>query len=199
MIWWLLPALAGPAQDRALIGQLDREVIALRQKIEVLEERLRTCSTDTVPSPLYAELRGVLGGQPATLERAGKAVRVIVPLDTFFSPEGRELREEAAPLADLLATALKLHPEVRVQVQVHLDSGLIPPSLKKSFPTAWELSAWRAALLVRVLVERFEVPGWMLTAAARGDQEPVSTDGTPEGRQLDRRVVFFIEPGASAP
>ncbi len=197
MIWWTLAALAGAADDRALIGQLDREVIALRQKVERLESLLATCSTDTAPDPAFVELRSLLKGHPATVARDGRRTLVTVPLDTLFSPDGRELRVEAEPTLDLFATAMSLHPEWRVTVRVHLDSPTVPPPFKKQFPGAWELSAWRAAATVRVLVERFSVPAWMLTAAARADQEPWSADGTPEARILNRRVVFVIEPGVS--
>lgn len=195
MIWWLLPALAGPAQDRVLIGQLDREVIALRQKVEALEERARTCTT-SAPLPVYGELAAVFSGQEATVERAGGGVTVTIPLDTLFSPEGRELREEAAPLVDLLATALLLHPELRVTVVAHA-AGTIPATLKKLYPTQWEFSAWRAASVVRVLIERFSIPAARLTAAARADVEADTSQATPDGRYRDRRIVFLIEPGVS--
>ena len=197
MTWWMLAALAGPGDDRALIGQLDREVIALRQKVERLETQLATCSTDPTPDPAFVELRSLLKGHPATVTRDGRRTLVTVPLDTLFSPDGRDLRVEAEPTLDLFAMAMTLHPEWRVTVRVHLDSPTVPAPFKKQFPTAWELSAWRAAATVRVLIERFEVPAWMLTAAARADQEPTAADGTPEARSLNRRVIFIIEPGVS--
>ncbi|MSQ03117.1 MAG: hypothetical protein EXR71_14715 [Myxococcales bacterium] len=196
MIWWALAALAA-GEDPALIGQLDREVIALRQKVERLEEQLATCSTDTTPDPAFVELRSLLKGHPATVARDGRRTVVTLPLDTLFSPEGRDLRMEAEPTMDLFATAMSLHPEWRVTVRVHLDSPTVPPPFKKQFSSVWELSAWRAAATVGLLIERFSVPASMLTAAARADQEPASADGTPEARSLNRRVVFMIEPGAS--
>lgn len=195
MIWWLLPALAGPAQDRVLIGQLDREVIALRQKVQLLEERVQTCATGD-PLPIYGELSAVLAGQEAAVARSGRGVTVTIPLDTLFSPEGRELREEAAPLVDLVATALALHPDLRVTVVAHA-AGTIPASLKKQYPTQWEFSAWRASLVVRALIERFSVPAARLTAAARADVEADTSQATPDGSYKDRRIVFLIEPGGS--
>ncbi len=195
MMWWVLPALAGPAQDRALIGQLDREVIALRQRVELLQEQLATCAVPGPPGPLYAELTQVLGGQAASVSRAGRNVVVSVPMDTLFSPDGRELREEAAPLVDLLAMALRAHPEARVDVRAYVDSGPVPAAWRKQLGSTWELAAWRAGLFVHALVTRFEVPAWMLTASTRADQEPVSAEPSADTRTLERRIVLFIDPG----
>lgn len=188
-------AFAGPAEDHVLIGQLDREVIALRQKVDRLEGALATCSTDTTPDPIFAELKSVLAGQPAVVTREGARVAITVPLDNFFASDARSMREEAAPLLDLVSMGLKLHPGVRVTVVVYYDNSTIPATFRKVLPTAWELTAWRAAALTRELIDQFGVPATQLTAAGRGDQDPVSTNDTPEGRYLNRRLVLILDPG----
>lgn len=189
-------ALATPADDRRLIGQLDREVIALKQKVELLSERLATCSTSDAVDPLFTELRTVLDGQHAVVSRAGPRTLVTVQLDELIASDGTRVREEADPILDLLATAMKVHPTSRVTLLAYGDGEPAPAALKKLGPSALELTAWRAALVARVLIERFEVPAAQLTAAGRGDQEPVASADTPEGRNLNRRLVVLFEPGA---
>ena len=191
------PAWSGPAEDRELIGQLDREVIALHQKLDRMQTLLASCATSIDPTPLYGELVSVLQGQPATVRRLETGAAVTVPMDTLFSPDSTGLREEAGPVLDLLSTAFRVHPELRVTVEAYADNGTIPSPLRKLWPTAWELTAARAAAVTRVLVDRFSIPASQLVAAAHGDQDPVSTNDTPEGRQLNRRLVFTLQPRAT--
>lgn len=190
----LLVALvwAGPVEDRALISQLDREVIALKQRLAIVQSSLATCSVETAPDPLYAELLSVLAGLPATVERQGRDTTVTVPVDTLFSAGSLGMREEAEPVLDLLAIALKIHVDVDVAVVVFLDNGTPNPKLVKQFPTAWELSAARSAAVVREFTEGFGVSPSRMTASGRGDQLPISSNDTVEGRATNRRVVFVL-------
>ncbi len=190
-------ALAGTAEDRALIGQLDREVIALRQRIEHMEGQLRTCTVDKSLSSAFVELRAVLEGRPAVVGREGSAVTVTVLHSELFGAGAASVREEADPLLDLLATAIKMHPELRVTVAVYNDSAMVPSSLRKTVPSVWELTALRASLVVRTLVERFSVPPASLTAAGRGVQSPPTGASADELSAESRRVVFILESGAS--
>ncbi len=194
MIGILLVCGLVQAGDRTLVGQLDREVIALQQKVARLEEAVATCSTETQPDPLFVELKSVLAGHPAQVRKRGGRVAVTLSLDTLFVPESRMVREEAGPLLDLLSTALKLHPTVSVTVTAHHDSSSIPGPFVKTFGSAWEFTAWRAALVVNVLSAQFGVSPAQLTAAGRGDQEPVSSNDTSDGRTLNRRLVFLFDP-----
>jgi len=193
----LCAAFATPAEDRQLIGQLDREVIALKQKIEVLNERLATCASGEAVAPVYGELMTVLQGQHAVVSRAGARTLVTVQLDELFASDGARVREEALPLFDLLATAMKGHPESPVILAVYGDGEPLPPLFKKAGVGPCELTSWRAALVARTLVEQFGVAPAQLTAAGRGDQAPVATADTPEGRNLNRRLVVSFEPGVS--
>lgn len=186
-------ALAGAADDRALIGQLDREVIALRQRIDRLQAQLSTCSDSLAPDPLYTEILQVLSGQPATVSRLGRRTLVTVPLDVLYAPDSLTLREEAWPVLDLVAMALKLHPEVVVTVEAHGDDSTPPPAARKLLPTQWEWSAYRAASVAREMSEGFGVSPHRFTWSARGSLDPLATNDTPEGRGQNRRVVFAFE------
>lgn len=186
-------ALGGAAEDRALIGQLDREVIALKQRVAALKESLETCSVESAPDPLYSEILSVLSGQAAVVAREGRDVAVTVQVDVLFSAASLGMREEADPVLDLLATALKIHPDVDVWVQVFLDTGTPNAKLVKQYPTAWELSAARAAAVVRQFSEGFGISPSRLVAVGRGDQSPVTSNDTVEGRAINRRVVFLLK------
>ena len=195
ILLWSALAVAGPLQDRALIGQLDREVIALKQRVTYLEGQFATCTIDTSLVPVFSELRAVLSGTPARVTREGLSVRVTISHTELFGSGATAVREEADPMLDMLSTAIKVHPELRVTVAAYNDSALVPASLRKVVPSVWELTAMRAAIVVRVLVDKFGVPPSSLTAAGRGMQEPIQTDTDTELAEENRRVVFIFEPG----
>ncbi len=191
-----LAVRAGASSDRQLIGQLDREVIALKQKLRVLEERLSGCASGGEPGPVYPELVQVFAGSPVTVDRAGAATRVTLPGDVLFSQGSVTLREEADPSLDLLATALKLHMDVSVLVVGHTDGEAPPRQLLKQYPSNWELSYAHALAVTRALVEGHGVPYTRFTVAGRADLEPLTGNDTPEGRATNRRVVVHLTPGA---
>ena len=188
---------AGASTDRQLIGQLDREVIALKQKVKILEDRLAGCATGTETSPVYAELVQVFAGSPVTVDRAGVTTRVTLPGDVLFATGSITLRQEADFALDLLATALKLHPEVNVTLVGHTDADAPPRQLLKLYPTNWELSQARALAVARALADGHGVPYARFTVAGRAELEPLTGNDTPEGRATNRRVVAHLSPGLS--
>lgn len=186
---------AGATSDRDLIGQLDREVIALKQKARYLEERLGGCATGGEAGPVYPELVQVFSGGPVQVDRAGGVTRVVLPGDLLFSGGSVAVREEASFALDLLATALKLHMEMNVLLVGHTDADPPAGSFRKLFPSNWELSYARALAVARALVEEHGVPYTRFTVAGRADLDPVTGNDTPEGRAANRRVVAHLTPG----
>jgi chemotaxis protein MotB len=186
---------AGASSDRELIGQLDREVIALKQRIKIFEEKLRACTSGGQVSNLHPELVQIFGGSTILVERVGAASRVTLPGDLLFAQGGVRIREEADATLDLLATALKIHMDVSTLVVGHTDSDPPPRALLKLYPSNWELSYARALAVTRELVEGHGVPYTRFTVAARADLEPVTGNDTPEGRATNRRIVFLLTPG----
>lgn len=65
------------------------------------------------------------------------------------------------------------------------------PSQSAAFPSNWELSAARAASVVRYLVAN-GVDSERLTAVGYGENHPLETNGTPAGRVANRRVVVVV-------
>lgn len=55
------------------------------------------------------------------------------------------------------------------------------------------LSVDRAAMIKRALVEIFRVPGNKIEVQGHGSRRPIADNGNFQGRQLNRRVEFYIE------
>ena len=122
-----------------------------------------------------------------TVERSETVVTVRLN-DRLLFPSGKvELEEAGRALLRDLAPMFRDAP-ARVEVQGHTDSVPIASWL---FASNWELSAARAAAVVRALVEA-GLPADRLVAAGYADTVPRADDATPAGRQENRRVELVL-------
>ena len=181
------------AQDD-LVYQLDREVIALKERNAWLEQHQGDCGAATRPAAIYAELLQVLPPDQAAVTRDGGTTLVSIPASSLFSSNSLTLRHEAAMLLDLLATALKLHPEQPIQVVGYSDDSPVGGSLRRYYPSNWELAAVRAGAVAGELMRTYQVEPTRVMIASRGPMEPAAENDTPEGRDANRRIVIRILP-----
>jgi outer membrane protein OmpA-like peptidoglycan-associated protein len=95
------------------------------------------------------------------------------------------IQPESFPVLDQVAALLASHPELkRIRVEGHTDNVGAAAYNK-------DLSARRAASVVRYLVEKGIAPG-RLVPAGFGFERPVATNETALGRAKNRRVEFTI-------
>jgi chemotaxis protein MotB len=143
-----------------------------------------------------------------TVRRKEMWVEVELRTDILFTSGSAQPAPAAVPVLARLGQALAPLPNA-VRVEGYTDNVPIRTSV---FYSNWELSAARAGSVVRVLSgegidpERLAVVGY-------GEQRPVQSNDTAEGRNANRRVVVVIlsvesppaeaapaaEPPASAP
>ncbi len=77
-----------------------------------------------------------------------------------------------------------------VTVEGHTDNR---PIQTNTYPSNWELSAARAATVVRYLLEQPEaLPPERYSAVGYGEFRPVSSNDTAEGRAMNRRVEILF-------
>ena len=87
----------------------------------------------------------------------------------------------------------------RIQIEGHTDSRPLGWELREKYPTNWELSAARAAIIVRYLIDDVGIEANRLSAVGFGFYQPVASNDSPEGQQENRRVEFALLPLRSAP
>lgn len=196
-----LLALGGCATlraDKALVDSLDREVIALQTRNEVLEQRLAACATDDKVPEVYIQLQQVFAGGEVVVERHGFDTHVVVPTSLLLDARGASVRVEAGMVLDLVSTAISLHPELQVVVVGHTDDAQPTGAAARQWPSNFEQSAAQAGVVARALRDRYHVDAARLTVAGRGGVEPLVDNATPEGRAKNRRVVIVLTPGGVA-
>ncbi|WP_234023347.1 OmpA/MotB family protein [Sorangium cellulosum] len=121
--------------------------------------------------------------------RAGQLV-IEVPSDTLFDGARAELRPEGRAALDEIARVLRAMPDQKFQVAGHTDNDV--KRMKGSrFTSSWELSAARAAAVVKRLVERGMSPR-VLSAAGYGEFAPLGPNDTAAGRARNRRIEIGL-------
>lgn len=114
-------------------------------------------------------------------------LQVEVKTDILFPTGVAEISESARPTLRRLADILQPFPNP-VRVEGHTDNV---PIRTNRFPSNWELSAGRAASVVR-LFEDAGIDPIRLAAIGLGEHRPVGDNETREGRNRNRRVVIVI-------
>lgn len=90
-----------------------------------------------------------------------------------------------------LATVLNKTNDIQVMIEGHTDN--VPIKTAK-FKDNWELSAARAASIVRILTNEYGFDPGRITASGRGQFFPINTNETAEGRAGNRRTEIILSP-----
>ncbi len=133
-----------------------------------------------------AELRASMGDGRIRIINNGDHLVVRMPQDILFDFDST--RVKPALHGDLRAVAqnLQRYPDSTVVVVGHTDSvGGAAYNL--------DLSSRRASAVAAILVGNGVSPGRIRTVG-RGENEPIATNLTPEGRARNRRVEIIIRP-----
>lgn len=152
-------------------------------------------STPTVPSPaLWADLPlGDLDKSVGVVLEANR-VNLTISDQILFAAGEANLTAAGHKVLDSLLPVFK-SGEQALTIAGHTDNM---PIANERFPSNWELSAGRAASVLRYLQRRGIAPGRM-RAVGYADTRPVAGNALPEGRAANRRVeiVIHLAPDAS--
>ena len=134
-----------------------------------------------------AELRQELGNEISVVNTGSELV-VTMPQDILFDVDSAALRPDLQSDLAALSANLQRYPDTNVQVVGHTDN-----TGEASYNQ--DLSARRATSVANELFIGGVSPTRVVTLG-RGEDQPISSNLTPEGRQQNRRVEIFIRPTA---
>jgi chemotaxis protein MotB len=126
-----------------------------------------------------------------TVRRHGLWIEVEIQTDILFPSGVATLSPLATSLLSPLADSLQPFPNP-IRVEGHTDNvPIIKRDGGSSWPSNWELSAARAASVVRLFATRGVAPT-RLTVIGLGEFRPMQSNATAGGRNANRRVVLVI-------
>ncbi|MEM1117341.1 MAG: flagellar motor protein MotB [Bacteroidota bacterium] len=117
-----------------------------------------------------------------------RGIRITFADSIAFASGSAALTGPAQSMLDRVATSTRVASTV--EVEGHTDDQPIATS---AFPSNWELSAARAATVVRFLMERPDaLAPDKYAAIAYGEHRPRASNATPEGRARNRRIAILL-------
>lgn len=150
-------------------GQYYRDRGALRDSIDRLNYLLAE-QTSPLPRPALATLQ----------------------VDALFEPASATLTEAGqatlAAFTDTLRTITG-----RIRVEGHADNVPVSGRLQEKYPSNWELSAARAAAVVRFFTEQ-DLPPARFEVVSFGDTKPSASNASASGRRENRRIHIVVVP-----
>lgn len=110
----------------------------------------------------------------------------LVMRDVTFDLGSASLQPESRSALDAVGEIFLRHPELRIEIQGHTDA-IGPADANR------RLSLARAESVLRYLTERFpELEPDRFSVAGMGEERPIASNRTEEGRRLNRRVEFVV-------
>ena len=109
----------------------------------------------------------------------------------LFQSGSYEVNERAMETLGKIAKIIKDYDDYDVLVEGNTDPV---PINRTNIRNNWDLSALRASSIVQVLQKDFDINPSRLSAAGRGEYNPIADNSTELGRQRNRRTEIIITP-----
>jgi len=170
---------------RAQRSELKEEVERKTRAMKALES-----TAEELASRLQKEIRS---GEVKIKHEKGQ-LSVDLSDRIMFDSAEVELNQRGREVLQRVGQTLRKTSDKIIQVGGHTDSVPISDKLKERFPSNWELSAARAAEVVRFLMEEVGIPGERLMAAGYARYRPVASNKSRRGRRLNRRIELVLLP-----
>ena len=158
------------------LALVDHEVAQLKREQEELADEVVTWA--------------VLGAIKMQLLADG--LHITLPHDVLFASGSVNLKPEGEKLLRELVAEIEPQP-YQIAVLGFSDNVPVGPKLRERFPSNWELAGTRAASVVR-LMQAEGIPSSQLVAVSQGENQPIASNDTPEGRAENRRIDVRLRP-----
>ena len=133
-----------------------------------------------------AKLRQQLRGTGVSVERVGDNINLIMPGNITFATNSADINSNFYPVLDSVALVLTEFDKTVVVVAGHTDSDG-PDALNETLSRNRASSVSNYLISQKILPARFEIIGF-------GERQPIASNTTAEGKQLNRRVEITLLP-----
>jgi chemotaxis protein MotB len=171
------------------VNELQTKMNELSQKAEKAEQLEQTTKTyQDLTKKLEKEIQE---GQVQITEMKNRLTMTMV--DKILFPSGSaDISKDGKKVLDKVVAILKDVKDKRIQIEGHTDNAKILGSLKKKYPTNWELSTARATEVARYLAG--DIDPKLLSATGYSEYQPVASNDTEEGKHKNRRIEIVLLP-----
>ena len=181
---------------QSALNRLEEEQASLskRQKKLLEEKRKLEQKNNHYEEVAQALAKEVKDGRVA-LRRLRNGVIVEMPNKILFPSGSADLNPVGQETLSAVATAIKNIKDRRISIEGHTDN--VPVGKKLKWTSNWELSSARAITVTMFLQEQGVNPS-LMSANARSQYAPLTSNAKPEGRARNRRIEIYLLPKPEA-
>jgi flagellar motor protein MotB len=143
---------------------------------------------------LVSDLKDQIQKQEVTIKEFQESLSLNFIDRILFEFGKADLTPEGEKILKKVGEALKNIKGKKIRVTGHTDPVPIRPDFMYKFPSNWELSAARAASVVRYFQDKISLDPKEMEAIGRSFYQPEASNDTKEGRARNRRVEIFVAP-----
>jgi chemotaxis protein MotB len=173
------PASQPPSESLSIAGASAGSSAALREQDEFARLKRELDA--------FARENGFASQVETLIRRRGLVIRLLTDR-VLFDSGSAALRADSTLLLDQISRLVEVDRDHPVSVEGHTDTVPISTGV---FPSNWELSAARAASVVRFMIGDGVSPG-RLEATGLAGLRPVAPNSTAAGRSRNRRVEIVL-------
>lgn len=186
--------IAGCGSQRELVEAPDPSAALRAENAQLRADLAQAILDRDEMRARVSELEYQLSLQSERSGERGETV-AILPTDIFFESGSAILTPQGATRLIQVANQLRADfPGRTVRVEGYTDSNPIGPNLQAQYPSNWELSAARAAMVARHLQWTHNFDGARMEVVGLSQYHPQAPNTTPEGREQNRRVRIAVMP-----
>lgn len=176
------------------LENLTRQLFQSKEEEKKAEKRAqdlerKTEELQTAYDALVADLRGEVDSRQIRVRQFREKLEINFVDKILFPSGSAEISPRGRDILTRVGAVLAKVKDKSIYVVGHTDNVPIHSAL---YASNWELSASRAASVIRHLSEAGGLAPERFTAMGRAFYQPVASNATPEGRQENRRVDIIV-------
>ena len=133
-----------------------------------------------------------LEGDGLTIEQRNGKIYISLEEDLLFASGKYNINQSGKAALNKLSAVLSNQNDIEILVEGHTDN--IPLSGSKLIKDNWDLSVIRATSVVKIMLNNKKLDPLQLTAAGRGEHNPIANNESAEGRKMNRRIEMILSP-----
>jgi len=175
------------------LNKAQKDLNARSERVIELEKIIqeKDSSVTAIKKKVQKALTG-LEGDGLTIEQRNGKIYISLEEDLLFESGKYIVNQNGVNALNKLSSALANQLDLEILVEGHTDN--IQGSGRGAIKDNWDLSVMRATSVVKILLENQAMNPLQLTAAGRGEHNPIATNETPEGRKMNRRIEMILSP-----
>lgn len=181
--------------SKAGAESIKKSLDALNEKDKYIKDLNTAISRkDSMNLALVMNLKRSLAdvnSEDVNIEVKGGVVFISLSDKMLFNTASAVISGKAGNVLAKIAKVVNDHKDLNILVEGHTDNV---PMSSDCVSDNWDLSSKRATAVVRLLQTKYKVDPSRMTAGARSEYDPKTSNSSADGRKVNRRTEIIILP-----